>query len=435
MAALAAVALPVVAGAQSSSINTYSPYTFYGLGDLQSRGPVNLRTMGGVSAGYRAYNVTGGMINFANPASLSALPRKTFHFNMGLEGGNFFLKEGARKTSYNTFNISDVSFAMPITSKLGLGVSLSPYSSVGYRVTMSETDENILAGLYGGGAIGAEHIYSGSGDVTQGRLSLGWSPLKRLSVGVDMLYDFGKIERLYSMSIIMRDPSATYNNIGVGQTERVSRIMWDFGVQYNILEAERRVLTFGAVYTPAARLNPEISTVVSNGTGLAQLLQNRGLPDDFKLPTSISAGLFYQTWRLGAGVDYEYRGWASDNSGATFASPDGMRVALRNTSAVKAGVEFTPARYDVRRMMMRWTYRAGVRYSDYYLSFGGKNVSEKAVTVGLGIPFKASGHSYLDLGLELGQRGGTGLIRENYFKVSVGFRLLGEGWFQKLMYR
>lgn len=67
----------------------------------------------------------------------------------------------------------------------------------------------------------------------------------------------------------------------------------------------------------------------------------------------------------------------------------------------------------------------------------GQNISDKAVTVGVGIPINMKRLSNINVGAEYGVRGNTrrGMIRENYFKFSIGLSLFGEDfWFVKPKY-
>ena len=54
IAVLVALMMPVVALAQnfSSSVNTYSPYSMYGLGELATPGDAAMRSMGAKSHGF-----------------------------------------------------------------------------------------------------------------------------------------------------------------------------------------------------------------------------------------------------------------------------------------------------------------------------------------------------------------------------------------------
>ncbi len=437
MAATAALAMmPMLVSAQLTSINTYSPYTFYGLGDFHTQGPANLRSMGGVGAGYRAFVTTtaiNGIINYTNPASLSATPRQSFHFNFGMEGSNHYLRTTDKNTSFNTFNIRDIAFQMPLAHRLAVGISLTPFSSVGYQTEAEETDENVLAQLYEGGAVGAKYLHAGSGEVNQAKLSIGWEPVKNLSVGVDMVYYFGKLNRDFTTAIQTRTSSSNYINTQVAQTEQISRIMWNFGLQYNIIADTYRQLTFGATYNIGGKLNPEVSTVVVNSLSEVQAIDN-GLTEQFELPATITAGLSYQTWRTSVGLDYSHQGWGGLNKGSEIAGDGSVGMKFRDVNAFRAGIEYTPERTDVRKLFRRFTYRAGLKYSDYYMKFNDTDIKDMGLTLGIGLPFRTESRSYIDIGVEYGRRGTTknDLIREDYFKVSVGFRLFGtDGWFVK----
>ena len=129
----AAVLVPAAVAAQTSSINAFSPYTMYGIGELNTQGTLAMRSMGGVGVAMR----NAGVMNLLNPAAYSTAPQKTFLFNFGVEGQNYYnaqqVEGVSKKTAYNTFNFHDIAFQMPLTRGLGLGFSLTPYSSVGYR--------------------------------------------------------------------------------------------------------------------------------------------------------------------------------------------------------------------------------------------------------------------------------------------------------------
>ena len=109
--ALIVVLLPLEAEAQTSSINAYSPYSMYGPGELLTPGNVQMRSMGGVGIGLRATN----QINTQNPAAASIMPRKSFLFDVSVDGTHYrnnqmkFDASGAEshkaKTAYNTANI------------------------------------------------------------------------------------------------------------------------------------------------------------------------------------------------------------------------------------------------------------------------------------------------------------------------------------------
>ena len=83
-----AVALLVgmTAWAQGSSINAFSPYTMYGIGELNTPGTMASRSMGGVGGAARV----NGPSNLLHPAGLSMVARKSFLLNFGGEGQNYY---------------------------------------------------------------------------------------------------------------------------------------------------------------------------------------------------------------------------------------------------------------------------------------------------------------------------------------------------------
>lgn len=200
----AAVALPCGAWAQTSSINAFSPYSMYGIGELQTQGALPTRSMGGAGVGMRSSS----RVNLLNPAAYSATAPKTFLFDFGVEGQNFYnsqQRDGrTARTSYNTFNFHDIALQMPLARKLGLGFSLTPYSSVGYRVTGTIEDDEIW------GNIGrVQQLYSGEGDVTEVKLGIGWMLFKNFSIGVAGQYYWGDIDRSFTTTV-------TNNVVGSG---------------------------------------------------------------------------------------------------------------------------------------------------------------------------------------------------------------------------
>ncbi len=429
-AALLGLMLPVVAAAQSSSINSFSPYTLHGLGDLTNQGAAYMRSMGGAGVAYNDPT----KINFLNPAASAWGMQRSFLLNFGIEGQNYYLSDGQRKSSYNSFSIRDVAIQLPITSRIGFGVSVTPYSSVGYRIQKDETDPSIIDQLKR-----VTYLYEGSGDITQLKAGLGYAPSKRFSVGAEMVYYLGNIKRDFTASILTYTGEVENPIVGV-EKDNISRFSVNFGAQYHAILTQKRVLTFGATYQPETKLNPKVSRYISSGGYFdssygfqTDTVFFSSRMSDMRMPQTFTLGAFYNTPKLGIGLDYTYQGWGANST----SDLSNAIVNYRNTNSFKAGFQYTPNRIDVRRFMNRVTYRAGVRYSDYYMMINGHNINEKAITVGFGIPLKMAGASAVNIGLEAATRGSkrNGLIRENVFKISVGLSLFGEDdWFIKPKY-
>ena len=83
---------------------TESPYSRYGIGDLQNNGFIHQIGMGGISAGFNNPSA----INFGNPASYSSIKITTFETSASIE---------AKKFSNATESQTNVSFSSFCKSK------------------------------------------------------------------------------------------------------------------------------------------------------------------------------------------------------------------------------------------------------------------------------------------------------------------------------
>lgn len=440
-----ALLLPLSGAAQTSSINAFSPYTMYGIGELNTPGTLPMRSMGGVGVAMRS----SGTVNLLNPAGYSAAPQKTFLFNFGLEGQNYYnaqrVEGVSKRTAYNTFNFHDIAFQAPVAKRLGLGFSLTPYSSVGYRTRYYHEADASVAGNVGA----IQYDYQGAGDLTEVKLGMGWELFKHFSLGVAAQYYWGDIERTFVMTPTSITGEGTYVSTVGSSTYAVSSIKGQIGVQYSPILDQKRVLTVGATYDFGGDLNPEVTNRIYNGDQNYTTVRGDTVHLKLVLPRQLALGVHYQDAKWSVGVDYVYQNWAGRNSGRETTGVSGadrtvFEVAYANTSTFKAGVEFTPNRYDIRRFLKRWSYRAGFRYGSYHQTFDGHRLGQYAVTAGLGIPVKLWAISGIDVGVEYGGRGcnvapRVGLVRQQYFKFAVGFTLFagqenGEYWFMRPKY-
>ena len=235
--------------------------------------------------------------------------------------------------------------------------------------------------------------------------------------------------------------STQYSNAVGRSSETISRMGMNFGLQYDILRNDKRILTFGATYRPKLNLKPENERIVYTSGIESDTVSYSDGKQSFNLPGMLRAGLFYQTHKLGVGFDYSMEQWNGINP------PDSQDdVVFKNNQYYRVGVEYTPNAIDIRRFLNRWTYRFGVYYNDYYMRINGHKINDVGLSVGVGIPIKMQGFSSVNLGLTWGRRGTTAtgmlgtrqfrMVRENYIKVSIGLSLFGEDdWFKRFKYQ
>lgn len=444
-----AALFPVVAAAQTSSINAFSPYTMYGIGEVNTPGTLQMRSMGGVGVAMRST----GVVNLLNPAAYCAAQPKTFLFNFGLEGQNYYnsqtINDASKSTVYNTFNFHDVAFQLPVAKGLGLGFSLTPYSSVGYR-TKYYHEYDPMDPVFG--EMGnVQYTYQGEGDVTEVKLGMGWEIFRGFSIGAAFQYYWGSIDRTFVMTpTAITGEGSPVSTTGLSEYA-ISSVKGQVGFQWSPIMNKRRILTIGATYDFGGDLNPEVTNRIYSADINYSTIKGDTTHMKLTLPRQINAGFFYQTAKWSFGVDYVYQNWSSGNNLSEMTGTTGTgdnkllyEVAYTNTSTVKAGVEFTPNRYDVRNFMKRLSYRAGFRYGSHNQTFNGDRLSQWAVTAGFGLPVKLWAVSSIDVGVEYGRRGYNvadrlGLVRQQYFKIALGFTLFagqenGEYWFMRPKY-
>lgn len=436
--------LPFASGAQTSSTNAYSPYSMFGIGELSTQGALPMRSMGGVGVAWRSTS----MASLLNPAGYSATMRKSVIFNFGVEGAHTDNTQnkydaagsvtGKAHGAKNSVNFHDIAIQMPLGKGIGLGISLTPYSSVGYNISSYEDNDGVLADV---GRV--KYSYSGEGDITEVKLGIGWEVYKGLSIGVAGMYYWGDIDRSYGASVLnnVTGSGSFLSTIG-NDNYSISNFKFQAGVQYNIIYNSKRMLTVGATYDLGGDLKPKITnSVYINDLNSTSVVSHR-FDGKIRLPEQWAFGVFYMDSRWAAGFDYVYRNWLGKNSGETETIFGGMEVGYTDTHTIKMGVEYTPSRFDVRHYYNRMSYRLGFRYGDYYQTFGRQKIDEYAITFGLGFPVKFLGSSFIDFGIEYGGRGShkklsetVGLVKQQYVKVAIGISMFGDDyWFVRPKY-
>ena len=109
---------------------TSSPYSRYGIGDLQFGGFTKNLGMAGLSYGL-THPLT---LNFSNPASYSSLILTTFE--AGVNSEFLELKSASGKGYAHDASFGYFALGFPvIQKKWGMSLGLLPYSNVGYTIT------------------------------------------------------------------------------------------------------------------------------------------------------------------------------------------------------------------------------------------------------------------------------------------------------------
>ncbi len=409
---------------ENNSLNTYTPYSMYGFGDIKQQGLTGTGSMGGISTGVRDVR----QIDYVNPAAATARDSVlNFVLDFGGELRNFYSKSATASSAYNTGNFHHLAAAFRM-GRFGANLGVTPFSQIGYEVERRETDANIIAT-----AGDVYYRYRGEDGINQLFLNLGFDVTKTLAVGVGVKYYFGNLSRYYNVEYTNSGIGGKFYNIYSSDILKLSNFVPVFGAQYTLnFSKPERYMVLGASFQPGINMNAKetgmsIVGVASDGITypydtVPGALSGVGVLMPMQL--SVGASLVNtDKWMLGAEFNYQ-----------DFSKTEIMgRKDMGASYSVKLGGYYIPNLYDVRYFLNRWTYRAGLRYSRTPFAYRGYSVNDVAISAGLSIPMRGAG--YLNLGAEIGRRGTTshGMVQETYVNFSLGITLF-EAWFRKYQY-
>ena len=419
--------------ANAQAFTGYAPYSIYGVGDRSMPGTAYNRTMGGVGIAGR----TPRYVNIINPAAITARDSLSFMADFSLSGDNKLFTQGGSKSAVNTFNLLDCVMQFPIYKSLTAMFGITPYSSTGYGYSF-DYDDPAIVGRTGNISYSA----TGKGALYQTFGALGFTVLKRLSLGAEAIYYFGSTEKTYYGTF----SDASYNSVQNGQNIQLSAISGKFGIQYEQPVGTKGKLVAGATYTMGTNLRgylEDYSYAAGSAAAVDTLyhyvdtLHNN--PHKLKLASEIGVGISYthaDTWMME--FDYTLSDWTGCGFDGT-AGFCGNSHSTATTSAFTAakseafrfGFEIVPNRNDIRYYMKKVAYRAGAYYKNEYYLLDGHKINSMGVTLGATFPINR-GYNGLTVGVELGQRGtvSDNLIKERYINFSVGMNIY-DRWFHK----
>lgn len=393
---------------------TSSPYSFYGIGDVKFRGTAENRAMGGLTIYTDSIH-----LNFQNPASYSNLKLTTFSL-----GGTYLTtdlstnkqSEKARRTA-----VDYLALGLPL-GKFGVGFGLMPYSSVGYNIqsNTAATSTN------------PEEIkqYSGTGGINKVFFGIGYALTKKLSVGIDYSYNFGKIQT-YSFRFIEGIQYGTREKNLSDITGGTLTAGLNFTTSIN-----KKLNGFASLtYSPDSKLTSlnsrNIATIQYSSSGAEIIVEpldvdvaNTNLTIPSKLAVGFGVGQ-NKKWMLGTEITFQ----KSSNMGNRF--NDINNVIYENSTRFAIGGFYIPNFNAFSKYYEKIIYRGGFRYENTGLIINNTSVNDYAVTAGIGLPLMGV-FSNINIGLEYGQRGTTSanLVQENYTNISIGLSL-NDKWFQK----
>ena len=418
----------VSASAQEGAYGAYTPYSIFGIGEIAKEGTAYNKSMGGTGIATRNRR----FLNYTNPAAVTARDSLSFMADFGLEQKNTLFRQGNKTSGNNTFNIHNFAMSFPIYRSSAFMVGISPFSDVGYDFSSIETDKNII-----GNTGNITYDSYGTGSIYQVFVGAGATFWKRLSVGAELIYYFGNIDKITHMDYA----DNSYRSVNTGSEISISGTTGKFGLQYEQKLGGDVSMIVGAIYRMSTKLNGYSenyryavqSSVVDT---LKHQVDTLGLGnvrfgDEIGVGISVKGG---EKWHVE--FDYLRSGWGNTgmDKAPGFAAIGSSKFSATTSQSFRLGFEIVPNRNDIRYYMRRCAYRAGVYFDQAYYKLDGHNVNSMGLTLGITLPV-FRWYNGLTLGVDLGQKSSTryDMIRERYAKIVIGFNI-HDIWFQKPRY-
>ncbi len=397
--------------------NTTSPYSMFGIGDINHKAFGRSQGLGGIGIGLPSYNA----LNIINPASYGFIKQHSVLFEFG---GTYKYSDFTTSKLNHTFhdvNLSYIAMGFPVTKWWSASFGLLPFSSIGYNIISTSSS------IHGT----SETEYTGSGGIDQLYFGSAFKPHKTLSIGFNAAYLYGPLEREMEEIFTGNDFET---NMYEKQQLRVSDFYLSAGIQYHKLLSKKYLVTFGAVYENKANIDAyrtEFATQTwslnigkESQSYIIDTLRNDTLDEGyFNLPAKIGIGGSFQTEKILIGFDYFHQNWSESNF-------FGKNDSLVNSNRYSLGFEYTP---NVRspKYLKNMNYRFGLHYSDTYLKLNNYQLKEYGASFGLGLPMRNS-RSVLNLAFQYIRRGNTenNLIQEDYFIFTLNLTM-HDLWFIK----
>lgn len=427
---IAAAFLAGLAVQVSAQSGTNSPYSQYGLGALASQATSFNRGMNGLAYGFHERN----QVNYANPASYASVDSLSFIFDAGVSLQLTNFEENGNKVNAKNADIEYVVASFRAFKHVGVSFGLLPYTNVGYNFSNTQ---NVNA-FPSTSSVNATYsnAYNGSGGLHLVYLGAGWEPFKGFSFGANIGYLWGTLNRnstnTYSDSYV--------NTLSKNYSAQVKSYKADFGAQYTYAVDKKNELTLGLTYSLGHNLGTEAecNLISTNSQTSVSDTTRYVVSNSLELPHTFGVGLMWNhNNRLKFGVDYQLQKWAklkypqltTVNGTTSYNLVDGQ---FNDHHKFTLGGDYCKGeRY--RGFFSRMHYRAGFSYASPYLKINGVDgPRELSASLGVGIPIlnAYNNRSMLNISAEWVNQSVTGMIKENMFRINVGFTF-NERWFAK----
>ena len=404
-----------------------SPYTRFGIGEIDRNGFNNSKAMGGISTGLRKSN----QINYMNPAAISSQDTMSFIFDIGIKGISNKLETNSDQLEFKNIDFDHIAISFPIQKWWYASVGVTPYSKIGYNIL--QTNQHVTIDT-----ITVNNAYLGTGGINQLFISNSFLIHKKLSVGFNFNYLFGSVEQYNQLYLDDQNSFSTviYDKYALRETA------FDFGLQYFTEINDKYFLVAGITYSNKVNFKAKKNSAILmtqnynlSGMNIVDYLALGGeidsisssIDNNYKVEVPARFSIGFTTGikdKFTFGFDYSYQDWSDIKSLNTLDN-----FTLDQT--FNFGLEYIPNKFELRNYIKKINYRTGFFYNNSYIILKEKQINNYGITFGLGFPI-ANQRTSLNVSYTYGKRGTTNnnLIEENYSIIGINLTLY-DFWFYK----
>ena len=403
--------------ANLSAQNTYSPYSFFGIGDIHGMDLAHNIAMGGVGLS------TGNPfhLNNKNPALL--VHNRVVVFEAAIATENKKLSTSDLTQDNFTGGLGYLAFGFPVLrDKWTISFGLMPLSTVNYK-------SRDLGFVPGTSSVLNTTTFDGSGGVSQAYFATGLALLKGLSLGFRGSYLFGNIRQ----ETVFFVADTRYLTADV-ERNSFADVTFGLGAAYSLeLKENENYLNLGITYDIGGDRNVsrlerlerrDLSNDPVSPIDEPPYLIADDLEGSIKLPSRVGLGLAFEKrlrWMVGA--DITLGNWSD------YRDFNGESEGLNNRTEIALGGNYIPDPFSVDNFLKRITYMVGFNYQQTPYFVNDQEINDFGINFGVTLPLRNL--SRLNLAFKVGQRGTTDneLIKETYFQAYLGITVNDNKWF------
>lgn len=393
---LSAAALLAFGSTKAQNMNT--PYSIYGLGDIDHHVYNRTSGMGGAGLG----RLSSYYIIDNNPAGLTGLSRSFYLIDAAATGKTVRYKGtsiDADNSNNKDFWVKRLALAVKINGFWASSIGFGQFSNVNYAYAGTKAIE--------GSTQQYTTAQTGDGGLNEYYWTNAVSLNKHLSLGLRSSIIAGAINRYETIADAGLDQTVTtkvQDYYGSARFQAGAIYNHDLGKKWNI--------SLGGRYSPRVKMIAERTLSVSEGS--TSLLNSEFVGNGrFDLPRSWGTGLVLKrNNRISYALDYTYDDW----SGVGIRKQGWQMVSSHKLAG---GVEFAKHAVVGNMLLEKRYFQVGGFVGKSPLQINNQEITEFGVTAGIG--GTAGRNLIYTLALEAGKRGTTqkNLIRENYAQITI----------------